>query len=573
MIGLFRRGGPAQFVMGGVVVLIMAAFILEFRSWGRSDGPQGKLQRECVVRVYGDCVDPKEFNAAYGLIAANQVTAAQSRQMGLRADVIDGLVERQLLLRAARDLGVSASEASVDEELLEGRARASLPAGKLTLLAYQLSGRFDPDAMRLLTEESARLLPVKSAATKEFDMKVYERVVRNVTNRSAKEFKAMQQRELVAQRMRQLVQARVRVSDSEAWLAFEDQKSKAVARTVRVQRDWFAKWALEGDEAGATKWIAENAAQVDEAWKTAQAGWTKSCPHVHEILLPFTPGLGDDDKKALTQKLTDARARIEAGGSFEIEARTLGEGASAGLSGDVGCLSAAYGEGSTELLAAIEKLEPGKLSPVVTTPRGVHLVRLDERVAEADTQTKGRAFVARSLFARFRSDELARKFAESLIAKVRAGAKLEDAAKELMAAAVRPIPGAKADAEHPALSAEDRPRVEVSAPFNSAGAPVEDAAPSESVAALVFALAQPDEVVARPIATRSGVAVVQLKEKQSASRADFEKEKATFVRGILVAKQHEALVAYVTRLRNAAKDQIQIEARFAEEPKSANDDE
>jgi peptidyl-prolyl cis-trans isomerase D len=56
------------------------------------------------------------------------------------------------------------------------------------------------------------------------------------------------------------------------------------------------------------------------------------------------------------------------------------------------------------------------------------------------------------------------------------------------------------------------------------------------------------------VALRSGYAAFVLKEKKSASRDDFDKERESYVSRLRIKKQKDALVTYVRRLRSKVTD-------------------
>ena len=101
MLSLFRTG-IGNVVVAGVAFLIIVAFAVELRAG--SSGPTGKLARECVVAYDGGCVDAKEYYAAHGMIVPRQVEAKASKKYSLNKKVLDGLVERELLVAEARKL-------------------------------------------------------------------------------------------------------------------------------------------------------------------------------------------------------------------------------------------------------------------------------------------------------------------------------------------------------------------------------------------------------------------------------------------------------------------------------------
>src|SRR5690606_21022223 len=138
-----------------------------------------------------------------------------------------------------------------------------------------------------LTEDWARLLPVTDPRDKQFDYKLYERMVRNVTNRSPREFKEMQKRERIAARMRDLVKSRVQISEGEAFRRFVREQTKAMIRSVALDRGWFEAFAVDLSPEALAQWSEDNKAQVDEAWKTAEASFKPGCTLVREMFAPF----------------------------------------------------------------------------------------------------------------------------------------------------------------------------------------------------------------------------------------------------------------------------------------------
>ncbi|HKO46882.1 MAG TPA: peptidylprolyl isomerase [Polyangiaceae bacterium] len=577
MLSIFRGGGFSQVLVGGIAFSIILVFALEFRSG--QNGPTASLKRECVLEFKGDCIDPKEYYASFGLVMSN-LNPRASKQLGLHKKVLDGLVERELLVAEAKRLGISASESDVEAELFNGRAHVSLPAQDSLSLSAQLGmcriaedGRgCEPGSDTML-----RYLRVKRTPDEPFDYARYEREVRVLANRGPKEFKEMQQRELIAARMRDLIREPVRVSETEAFALFEQARSTVTVRSAVLTRDWFAKYTLDVSPAAVDKWAAENKPLVDASWETDKANFTAGCVPTREILLEVGPGANDEDRATLRQKLDSARKRITGGESFGSVARSVSEGLTAVQGGELGCVGASYGVGHEELVKAASALKPGELSGIVETPRGMHLLQVDAKLDAANLEASGRRYVAHKLYVRAAGDEQVKAFGEELIRRVKAGAKLEEALEAqlaLLLPAQAKKPGEGKAAELPALAALDRPRIEISAPFPSSGNPLPQVTPKEPLAARAFELKNPDEVWQVPIQTSEGAVVLQLKEKNAVSRADFDKSKAELLGPMRAAKATEALANYIADLRKKAGDKLKVDARFAEEPKaSGRDDE
>lgn len=575
MLSLFRTG-IGNVVVAGIAFLIIVAFAVEFRA-GRT-GPAGKLARECVVAYDGYCVDAKEYYAAHGLIVPRGVEPKVSKKYSFNKRVLDGLVERELLVAEANKLGLKVGEDALEADLMAGRARASLPADSMTELSGML-GLCPPSPSGYGCAAGAdypvRQVAVRRTEDEPFDYKLYERQVRGLTNRGPKEFKEMQERELLAARMRDIVRSRVRIPDPEAFALYERDRSKVVLRTVTLKRDWFAKFAVTVEDAAVDKWSLQNQAQLDSEWTNKKGDWASGCASVKEILIELPPNALDDEKQPVKLKAEQARERISKGESFDAVARQLSQAPSAILGGDVGCVGPGYGIGSRELQKALEGAKAGDLLPVVETPRGYHVLKVVAKVADDKLEPSGRRLAARQLYARFAADEALAKFAEQLITRAKAGEKLEEVTRALAvdASAAHSPKVDKDSADTPALLSADRPRFEVSAPFNASGNPVPDVEPTEPLAAKAFELKQPEEVYGKPVATTTGALVMQLKERTVASREEFLKDKSKVVEALLHEKSTEALARYVYDLRRAAGDKLKVLSQFGEEAKGRPDDE
>lgn len=388
----------------------------------------------------------------------------------------------------------------------------------------------------------------------------------------------MQERELIADRMRALVSSRVRVPESEALLLFERGRSRATVRSVRLEQSWFMKHGIDRSDAAVNAWAANNAAQVDEAWKAVQTKYAAGCPLVREITVAVPPLALDDERAPLKQKLVEARERVVKGESFDAVAREVSDAPSAAFGGQIGCLNDTYGPGADVLIKAASAAKQGELSEVLETPRGLHVIEVVGKLDAANVATEGRLDVARNLYARFAADEAMRKFADQLIQDVKGGAKLEEASDALAKALVSSQaakPKApkkdKAEATPAALTSNDKPTFEISPPFNVSGNPLPDVEPREPIALRAFELKQPDEVYAKPIETATGLVVLQLKEKTVAKREDFEKEKWPILRALRQAKANDAVARYVADLRSAAGDKLKIGQHFGEPPKGSQE--
>ncbi|HVU04451.1 MAG TPA: peptidylprolyl isomerase [Polyangiaceae bacterium] len=574
-----RQGGTGQTIMAVIVFAIIVVFILEFRQTSRMQ--TGSIKRECAAKIDGDCLTPKDYFAEYGLVVPRNVSLKQVKSLGLRKQVLDGLIERELLVGEAQRLGVAVDEEAAKQELRLGRAHASLPAASALRMGHMLDlVAGDEDG---LTRDLVRELPILDAKTNEVDDDLYARVVRSMTNRSPKEFLKMQQRELLAARMRDIVRTRVRVSESEAWNAFDRLKSSAVIRFVKLDDSWFSKYVANVSDADVDKWVTDHKAELDERWKTESSKWKPDCLLASEIVQSFADDATEADKSLAKDKLDRARALLDKGKPFAEVARRYSDGPSALAGGGIGCLTAAgYGDGGDVLEKAVSALAPGAVSGIVETKKGYHLVRFERKLPANDVETEGRRALARPDAQRAAAEAKEREFAEKLIHAAQGGARLDDTLKKMVPEAVglpapaegtdrAPSPG-DASADTTAVDDPHAPKAEISSPFSVDGDPVPGAFGGPSIGKLAFELGKAEDVKPDPIQIFGGLVVIQLKEKTVATREEFEKEKGPIVRSLELEKRADALTRYMARIRKNHEAKIEVNERMLEEPKNADKD-
>lgn len=571
----FTQSIVGKVVLGSIVLMIIVVFTLEFRAG--SGSPTATLQTECAVELGRECLDAKDFFAAYGLLVGRGIAAKDARTLALKRRTLDGLTERELLFAEAKRLGLGVSDDVIDKELMAGRARVSLPAAHMEMLSFQL-GLCRPLERGYGCEPGTplgvRQLRVRRTSSEAFDLKVYERDIRLLANRGPKEFRAGLERELVADRLRDLVRSRVRVPEAEARATFERGRSKAVIRSVTLDGSWFGKYAVDTSAGSVATWVGTHALEVDEAWKAAQKGIVAGCPVVREIVVASSPMAAAEEKAPLRERAESLRVRVTKGEGFEAVAREASSAQTAAFGGLVGCVSESYGPGADVLSAAAGKLAPGAVSDVLETPFGFHVLKVESKLDAATVEAQGKQQIARGLYLKAAQRDAARAFASELVKQTKAGAKLEEVTRaltdELARRSSKPAPSTTGNEAPvlPALLAADRPRFEISPPFTISGNPLPDVDSLEPLAARAFELKEPEAVDEKPIETSNGLVVMQLKEKMPTSKEDFEKEKWALLRAMTDRKGNEALVRYVAELRRAAGSKLKVDARYAEESKT-----
>lgn len=549
MLNLFRQGGFMKAFLGGIVLLIMAAFAFDYRQ-----GSSG-FKQECVVTVDGSCVEPKDFHLISRLVGVPGMTNKALQKTGFTQHALNALVERELLLKEARRLGVGVSEDDIDAELALGRVHFSWPVDAPVPQAV-FQGMPFPKAG---AQETLTYIPVRNSKTNEFDFKLYRRQLQNLMRMSPKEFKKHQSDELRAWRVRQSLVAPVRVSEDEAFVTYEQQQSKVTARFAEARYGWFERFGVALDAAAVDAYAKAHEADVNAAWDKVKDQWKEGCPLVSEIVFNYPAGADAEQRATTSEAAQRAQTLLKAGSSFETVARATSEGAEAGIGGNLGCLNESSNPVAKDLLAAVANLEVGKTSALVETPKGLHLLRLDGKVA-ADAAAAGRSYVALGLAAKDKSKERANAFATQVIEDVKAGKLITESVEARRKEYVVGTNGTDADPLLvAALDSVDVPKVDISRPVTR-GTPVVIGLKDTSSTQALFGL-EVGAVVPTPQATGLGLAIVQLKEKDPATREAFDKDKEAIIKNLTDQKRALVLADHLARLKSEAK-KIEFDQRF-----------
>lgn len=552
MLDLFRQKGLTSAVYGAVIVATVLVFVVGFNP---SAGKKlGTISEACVARIHGTCIEPKAHKAAvrlafpHGTPGMKPVTASRF--------VLEGLIERELLITDAERLGLTVSEDEITDSIFNGNIYVSLPVDNPQM--QRQAGLEDGHTT------ADRLVPngFKNKDTKIFDVKIYERTLKQLVNRSPSEFRDWQARELLAAKMRDLVKAPVRVAEDEAFDRFVEARSTSTVGYIVVRKGWVEKYAVNTD-----------AKEVDE--------WAKANPE--KVLVPVRHILikGPKDKpeelEAARKKAEGILDRIKKGEDFAKLAKEFSD--DPGSKDKGGQYPGADVEHFVpEFKASVAALKPGELDQkLVQTNFGYHIIKRDP--ATRDEITKH--------FKAEKSDEIAKAIAKDISADLKSG-KTPDAATGAAIAkygkyapkvekADKAAAGKDGDAGAAAAAGDAgapvevftaatdplRPQLLTSNAFNRGGDPIPAISQEATDSIVKFAFdAKPDDVAPEPVRTDDGYIVVQLKEQKAATKADFDKERDTYELELLGAKQSEALTYYVRRLREASKQEIKVDENF-----------
>jgi peptidyl-prolyl cis-trans isomerase D len=582
----FRNQGLKSAIYGTLVIAIGIVFVVQFN---KSGGIVKKgSSTECVAEVRGVCISPRDFKSTMALLQfSGRLEENSIKQLQLRRRIVDGLVERTLLEQDADRLGVSISDDDLNSELIAGHALFSLGVETPPLVTYQL---------RLPNDRPMRQLPVKTNG--QFDKKAYAKALRLYVLQGEAEFREMQRSEQIAARMRDVVRTRVRLAEDEAFDAYAHDTAAVSAKFVKISRPWLARYVIPRGKEAIDAFIASHKEQIDTTYESRKAQFTGECRRARHVLIKASHAASDDEKVAARKRIDEAAERIKKGERFEDVAREMSDDTSAIDGGDLGCVS--KGKMVKPFEESVFSLKPGDVSSVVETEFGFHIIKVEAILTGAELEAQARREIARDLMLGTESETKAAEVGKQILAAAAGGKPLDEAAKgvidALLADAARGTKPAKKDEKKPEKKDEKKPEKKDEkapekkdekqddkkeeprgprGPLDDPDAPkveevkdfTAEAAPRNGVdvAASAFGLKNIGDVTPDLIKLDSGYAVLQLTGRKPASREAFAKERERYTAGMLAAKQHDAIVAYVGRLREVAKSEIKINQSYLAE--------
>lgn len=550
MLDFFRQKGLTSAVYGAVIVATILVFILGFNP---SAGKKlGSINEACAARVRGNCIEPKAHRAAYRL-AFSRGTPGMKQATASRF-ILEGLIERELLIGEAERLGLTVSEDEITNSIFHGDIYLSLPSD-----SPQVQRQIGFDNGKTAAD---RLVPsgFKNKDTKSFDLKVYERTIKQLVNRSPAEFREWQAREMLASKMRDLVKAPVRVAEDEAFDRYVEERSTSTVNYIVVRKGWIEKYAISSEGKDVDDWAKQNGAKIMVPVRHILVKGDKSKPEDLEAAKKKAEGILERVKKGedfakLAKEFSDDPGSKDKGGQYPGEA---------------------VESFVKEFKDSVAALKPGELDQkLVQTQFGFHIIKRDassrEDILKAYKGSKSDE-IAKAMAKDINEDMKAGKTsAEAIDVAIKKFGKYQPKAEKPQEAPKPAADGgatATGDAGAPAPVVEtftpdkdpQRPQVLTTSAFNRGGEPIPAISGEATETIVKFAFgAKPSEVAAEPVHTDDGYIVVQLKEHKPATKEEFDKERDTYSLMLLNAKQIEALSYYVRRLREASKQDIKVD--------------
>ncbi len=537
------------YVLVALVTLLSAVFVLQF------GGPQAEGctagGTAFAAKVDGETVSAGEFGSLYRFLGFNRAPTEQQRREQLWKGVLDGLIERALLAREARELGFHVSEDDVMLRMAEdGTMRVSLgvnapyPGGEVPIRGSitNQDGDFDPERVRSFVQYTLQ--------------------------RSVGEFTEAQVAEELAERMRQTITTSVEVSEREVWDAYVAENDRARIKHVRFSPSYYREQlAPTADELDA--WVEAHPEEIDREYEQNSHRYTNLEPQVRarHILIKASRDASEEVRGAARTRAEELLARIRAGADFAELARENSEDTgSARRGGDLdynprGRMVAEFDE--TQF-----NLEVGEVSDLVETTFGFHIIKVEGKREGDVPEDEAKRELADRLYKDERAKEMAHSAAAAALEALSNGIVIDDIQawidrRERGEPEPEPTEEAQEEEEEGTEDTADTeeeeernplaPTMRESMSFGRADNPIRGPFDSGPLVRDVFSRnldnPRPDE----PLELGNDFVIYQLTERTEANEEGYTDEVRQRLRdGLLRAKRDEALRSYITRLRDEA---------------------
>jgi peptidyl-prolyl cis-trans isomerase D len=515
-------------VLAFMIISLSLVFILQFggpQAQGCSKGGGPGFAAE----VYGDKISVNEYRAAYALAGGDNYPPELAKQYKLDEMVLQGLVERSLLARQARTLGLSASPDDVMHKVAEdGLVHTSMSVNAGPYLPPSGPRRFD------FKDQKGK-----------FNKDNLKKFIQYRLRRSVEEFANEQADESLAQSMRDLVTSQVTVSNGEIWDAYVREKDSVTLKYARFSPVFYQQQLAPG-AAELGSFMQANAKDVDAEYEREKHRYTglEKQVRARHILIKVEENASDESKAAARKRAEALLVRARKGEDFAALARQYSEDTGSGKKGgDLGYNP--KGRMVKPFDDAQFAMKPGDISDLVSSNFGFHVIKV-EAIREGDVPVaEAKRELAEKLYVDRKAAELAKSAAKRALADLKAGKSVDTLNSELAGQA----PGKEAEADPLAPQFRDtqafgRTDTPIAGPFD--GAPLVRAA---------FEMKEDKPLPDAPMQLGDEWVVYRLESRVNAKREDLnDKEEQRVRNGLLAQKRHEVLTALVRDLYRKAQD-------------------
>jgi len=495
-------------------LFIAAIAVLFALQWGPGSVGCGKggskgatLDQESAATVNGKEVPLKNFSRVYvGQLQrykSQGLTAQLAKQLGLHTQILNQLIDNEVVAQAAAARGIVASDSEVADILKRNSE-------------FQKDGKFD--------------------------VATYRDVVVQYYRRTPEDFEEEIRRELSAQKLLDLVEQGAVVSEDEVKARYLKEANKASATFVRFTPAQLADKVPPAKPAELDAWAGSHEAQIAEYYEKNKASFFQDTRAKVRVIFVKSPKDEGDAKRAEAKAKAEALLKdIQGGKDFaEVAKASSDDVETKAKGGDLGLVER-FAMPSA-LSEVVFKSKPGDLTPVVESPLGYHIAKVEEiKPPETKALEAVKREIADTLWKRDKAMELAKAEAQKALAAAKSG-------KNLMELYPKPAEDAAAGQ----FAAQTKPTATETGEFNASSLTIPQLGLAPDVTKAVFALEAP-AVLDEVFTVNEDAVVVAVTARSKPSDDDYAKQKEQMTTEAIKGKQFELRESFVKSLRKQAQ--------------------
>jgi len=533
MLDLFRRQA-SNLVGVGIVFVIAIVFIFSFgpqsSGWGKGRSVLN------AATVYGDAISESSFRWAYVMNGGRSIPLEDQKRTGLKESTLQGLIERQLMVRRAWEMGLAVSDDDVDSSIIKGQFFITKPIDQV--LQDNHNYRTYYRGMRppvLLLGSFVRNMNFEKEGR--FDYEGFRMFVLHHLESNLKAFKEEQRLELLAHRLRQVVSSAVQIGEEELFGNYVSNALKIKLAYIRLIPAFFQE-TFKPEASDVEQWAMDNKKDIEQYYQHNIYQYTnlEQQAHARRILLKIDENAGEDNKterQALADRII---RRLNRGENFADVAREVSDDRESGRKGgDLGWIPKGRLEPALE--EAVFNLAPGKTSSVIESREGLNILKI-EGFREGDISMEAATpEIASQLYREKNGEELAREKANEYLKRLKEGEPLDNLIPE-------------------AVSGQDplAPKVQETPLFSRRGNRIPDIGDDPVLSETVFKLTEENTLAEKPVRIGKDFYVIKLIERTDPSREQFLMAKDVIKAELLEQKRIDAVGSYVKNLISKAVD-------------------
>lgn len=518
-----------------VIGLLAVAFALSF---GSQSAGWGKGQSEhFAASVHGTKIKDSTLKYAFNLSGGRNMDFDESQRIAKQREVLNGIIERQLLLDAADDFGIFASTEEAEDKIVRNDIYLSQ---SVEALAQKISSNMflDPAmSSRILVNDGHRVPQSFNDAEGKFDIEGYQKFVRYYLQTTEENFVEQQRLEIIAARMRQLLVSPVRVSDEEVRSAYEREHNTATIEYIRLIPSHFSD-TLKPTEDELKTWATDHPDEVKQYYETNKFRYTnlEKQARARHILIKTEEDASAEDKAPAREQIETLLTRARKGEDFATLAREHSQDTgSAVKGGDLGYTP--RGRMVPEFDEAMFSAEPQTITDVVETKYGFHIIKV-EGFREGNVSLEDATLeIAELLYRKAKGEEIAQEKADDFLRRLKVGEKMSSL-----------VPNTKnGPSSH--LSS----KVMKSRPFSRTSTSIPGIGETPEMVNAAFELSRDNPIPKTHFKVRNDYYVMRLDERAEPSDEEFAKLRPKEEEKLLSIKQAAWLVDQIGQIRRTAE--------------------